>query len=309
MREGILSARISVVLALHDEMPAGNVHALARQSLEPSEYEVVIVDGWHAEGMADRVERSIAEASSDASIRVLRIARCGRAGAWNAGLKATGAPVVLLLADDCRPVPEMLERHLSLHRRRPEQHVAAIGPAVFPPELLGSPFRRWLDKSGRLFGVSFMDGEPPEMAGFFFGANASLKRAFLERIGPFDEVFPHHGWDDYEMGRRLFDAGMEIEYLADAVAFHEHPLTLAERRTIMREAGESAALFERARPLPEPWLGVTRRGRLSLWLEARRRQVAIVRTHSDEARGRYFDAILFREFARGYRGTRPRPPE
>lgn len=304
-----MSARVSVVVALHDDMPPGNVQALARQSIAPSDYEVVIVDGWHADGMADRVERYVAEAGGETWIRVLRIPRGGRAAAWNAGLAATSAPLVLLLADDCRPIPELVDRHLSFHRRRPERHVAAIGPVVFPPELLTSPFRRWLDQSGRLFGVSFTHGEPSEMAGFFFGANASLKRELLEGVGPFDQSFPHHGWDDYEMGRRLFDAGMEVRYLEGAFAYHEHPLTLSERRAIMREAGESAALFERARPLPEPWLGTTRRHPWLLWLEARRRHLGYLGTLDDGALGRYYDAVLFREFARGYRRGVPHQAE
>jgi GT2 family glycosyltransferase len=289
-----------VVIALHEDMPESNVHALARQSADPSTYEVLIVDGWHAPGVADRVERAIHGAAREAAMRVLRIPRAGRAKACNVGIAATTAPVVLLLADDCRPVPELLDRHLALHRTRPEPHVAALGPALFPPELRESPFRRWLDDSGRLFGVSFTRADPSAIAGFFFGANASVKRAFLERVGPFDEAFPHHGWDDFEMGQRLFEAGMEIEYLADAVTYHEHPITLAERRAVMQEAGESAAVFSRTRPLPEPWLSVTRRSHWFLWLRMQRRQAAFLARGDRTSMERYLDARLELDFARGY---------
>jgi GT2 family glycosyltransferase len=177
----------------------------------------------------------------------------GRAGALNAGIRAARTELVLLLADDFVPGPNLVAEHLAVHRQHPREHVAALGPALFPEAIRSDPFVRWLEDSGELFGVSFTTHADELGAAFFWAGNVSLKRGFLLAGKLFDERLAEHAWDDYELGRRLFERGMQVIYAPQAVAYHEHRLGFEERRAVMRTAGRAAAIFDSIYPRPHPW--------------------------------------------------------
>lgn len=179
--------------------------------------------------------------------------------------------------------------------------MVGLGPALFPPELRSSPFIRWLEDEGRLFGVSFARPDPGAMAAYFYGANTSVKRALLDRVGPFEEAFPHHGYDDHEMGLRLRRAGMEVEFLSEALAFHRHDITVADRIEVMRESAESVRILERLHPEDHTWDRVTRIPAWVFGAEAAARRAAAAITRSDAARSRYYSAVLRHAFVRAYR--------
>ena len=69
-------------------------------------------------------------------------------------------------------------------------------------------FRRWLEDQGMLWGVTLnhLTGTVPE--DFFYGANTSIKRRFLQQAGPFNESFTGLAGDDHEIGVRLSKMGM-----------------------------------------------------------------------------------------------------
>ncbi|MBI4261182.1 MAG: glycosyltransferase, partial [Actinobacteria bacterium] len=190
---------ISIVIALHDGRVGETIRALARQTVDPGLVEVVLVDAYCHPGVLAEAREVAGEVSGILQSRVVELPRSGRAVSWNRGIEEASAPLLLLLADDFVAAPGLVESHLALHLERPQDHVVGIGPAVFPPDDR-SAFMAWLEDSGRLLGVSFTRPDPELLPAFFYGANTSIKRSLLERAGPFDEAFPHHGWDDHEMG-------------------------------------------------------------------------------------------------------------
>ena len=132
---------------------------------------------------------------------------------------------------------------LKLHEDSPESHIVGIGPGLFTQKLREDPLCEWLEDSGDLFGVSFTSSEaiPPN---FFYGANTSMKRELFHEVGPFDEDFPYHTTDDWELGLRLTVIGIETVYLPDAIARHHHPVGLEERRKSMFRAGVSGSIYD-----------------------------------------------------------------
>jgi hypothetical protein len=168
------------------------------------------------------------------------------------------------------------------------------------------PFARWVEDSGELFGVSFTTGPYPEIAGFFYSANSSLKRRFLLGDNLFDErITPFDAWDDYELGLRLFERGLEIQYLPGASAIHDHELSLRERREMSRKAGAAAAAFDEIYPPPHSWTTGTEPSRSTLALAlgaASARSRHLVSGHMRD-RDAYWRQTLEREFVRGYRSV------
>jgi len=246
---GTYEATVVVALVPGGDCIGAIVAALRRQ--DERRFELVIVD---IRGAGPDEGRRLAAAAAGAGVdaRHVPLASARRAAANNVGIRLARTELVILLAHDFVPTPSFLSAHLALHRREPDRRVVGIGPGVFRPSLRADPFRRWIEDSGELFGASFT-GQHPFPRGFFYCANVSAKRRFLCEAGLFDEDFPHDAWDDCELGLRLVRKGMRSVLVPDAVAWHDHPVTLEERVRSMTKVGEAAAIFERKHEGPHPW--------------------------------------------------------
>jgi GT2 family glycosyltransferase len=161
----------------------------------------------------------------DFNLHYFRIQKGGRAAARNYGMRQSAGNILIFYASDFIATHRLLEHHLTLHEQNSGSEV-----------------------SGALFGTRLLPnntGIPPE---FFYGANTSIQKVFLNSVGPFDEVFPYDSVDDFEMGRRLLERGMKNVFLPGALAYHDHQISMEERRKAMREAGESTAIWDSKNP-------------------------------------------------------------
>jgi glycosyltransferase involved in cell wall biosynthesis len=187
----------------------------------------------------------VADAAAPADVAAdLRAAVPGASAARNAGWRAASSPLVLFLGDDILAGPGLVDAHLARHRAEPDDDVAVVGHVAWARELRPTPFMRWLD-GGIQFDFAGIRGEDAGWARFYT-ANASVKRAALERAGGFDEdAFPFL-YEDLDLARR---AGLRVRYAPGAAAEHLHPATLegwrarmaqiavAERRFVERHGG------------------------------------------------------------------------
>jgi len=296
-----------VVLPLHDHGRHEVLGALTRQTVPADSYEVLVCNpGEDIDWDAMLTEAGVRRETGTPTIRRLEADPSGgRAAALNRGIRVATGYIVVLLADDFVPVPNFLEEHRASHRADPRTHLAAVGPAIFPPEIRSDPFARWIEDSGVLFGARLADEPNALPEGFFYGANVSLKRRFLLDDQLFDERLPRHAWDDYELGRRLFARGMEVTYLPGALAWHEHPITLQERRQTMRWAGEAAAIYDEIYPAPHPWATGTDpcESTFELMVGAQWARGRHFLTRSEAHRIRYWERTLRRSFISGYRSV------
>ena len=290
---------ISVVSWLDHDRHAAFASAMGQQTLDPERYEVLLAGPRPP-------ARDVVDAISASKVKFLRSPEgAGRGGALNRGIREARGEIVLLLADDFIPSPQLVEEHLALHESDPRENVAGIGPGLFTEHMRRDPFPRWLEDSGELFGVSFTTGPYPEIEGFFYSANTSLKRGFLLGDNLFDDRITLEAWDDYELGRRLFARGLEIEYLPRASAIHDHALTMRERRAMMRKAGAAAAVYDEIYAPPHAWTTDIDPSTSTLALAlgaASARARHIVGRHTRD-RDAYYRQALEREFVRGYRSA------
>ena len=222
--------RLSVVIPTFnrpDALPR-TLAALERQTLAPSEFEVVVV------------EDAKNEAPVPGGVRTLRAETPGASAARNAGWRAAANPVVLFLGDDIVPARDMLERHARLHDEHPGDDVGVLGRVDWARGIKRTSFMKWLDH-GIQFDYGSINGTEAG-PGHLYTANVSLKRAALGRVGGFDAATFPFGYEDIDLGLRLFAGGFRLIYDrgAEAEHFHEPRLEQWQRRMVTQARAEKA---------------------------------------------------------------------
>ncbi|CAG0994873.1 hypothetical protein BURK1_02472 [Burkholderiales bacterium] len=248
----------SVIVALnpHDHDFTAVLDAWAVQAAA-GDYEVIVAhDGCRPTLGAEYASHRLRHASTP--VRLVDSAVNGRAASNNAGVRASRGDLLIFVADDFRPSRGLVAAHRTFHELigRP---AVGIGPGFFDEARRVEPFVRWLEDSGRIWGVSFTVGRFQWREDFFYVGNASMPRAVFDAVGGFDESFRHDLVDDWEFGERLRATGVTRHLVARAIAWHDHDVTLDERLVAGRRMGECAAEHERRAPMPPSWAAAVSR--------------------------------------------------
>ena len=204
--------------------------ALAEQTLPSTAFEVVVVRGRH--GGAPTVP------PEGLPIRVLDQEPAGPATLRNVGWRSTSAPLVAFTDDDCRPLPDWLER-LREAARGDQREVLVQGRTEPDP-----------DERHLLYGLarSLRVAEP---SGWYETCNMLYTRALLERLGGFDERFSGgprgpQGGEDTDLALRALRAGADFRFAERAVVWHAvHPRHMWDAVRDARRWSTIGSLVER----------------------------------------------------------------
>jgi GT2 family glycosyltransferase len=83
---------------------------------------------------------------------------------------------------------------------------------------------RWLD-DGVQFHFGALEGDEASWA-HLYGANSSIKRRFLERVGGYDEERLPYLYEDIDWGYRAREHGLRVLYNRRAIVDHWRPMSL-----------------------------------------------------------------------------------
>jgi GT2 family glycosyltransferase len=267
--------------------------SIAAQTHPHDALELIMVDA-HARPSAAAAFEAFRARHPVLSASRLHCATAARASGSNlAAAHATG-DLLIFLADDFDPSPDLVAAHVAYHTLNPELGAVGIGPGLFPDCVRRDFFARWLEDSGQIFGVPMRRTMAAWPRTFYYAGNASIKRAKFEALGGFDERFVHDAWDDYEFGLRWAASGGYSQFVAAAMATHRHALSFEERRAVMERAGESARTLELLHPdAGHEW-------RALLGREAQRRHPVLDEDAPTHARIAFYAEELEAAFRRGY---------
>ena len=261
--------QLSVVLATYAraDVLLANLEHLAKQTLSPEAYEVIVVD----DGSPDNTEAVCREFISRApyELRYLRHDNRGPGYTQNRGIRAAKAPLILLIADDILLKPEALAAHVAAHARYGDSRVAILGNVRQSPDLPPTTFQRKWDpfELGRLAAHEEL---PYSM---FWACNISIDRTFMLQRGMFNDERGPAGaaaHEDVEVGHRLAAHGLRLFHEPAALGYHFHPETLETAIARSYQRGQNwHAAFKR---MPNPELVIRQRLHgLSTLLVLRRR--------------------------------------
>ena len=192
-----------------------------RQTAPVGSFELLVVAD-RKEPDLDAVDAAIGERPYP--VRRLVGSVAGLSANRNTGWAAASAPVVLFTDNDTIPVPRLVEEHIAWHERHPEENVAVVGHVRWAKGIEVTPFMKWLD-DGVQFHFGSLEGDEASWA-HLYGANSSIKRSFLERVGGYDEERLPYLYEDIDWGYRAREHGVRVLYARRAIVDHWRPMTL-----------------------------------------------------------------------------------
>ena len=256
---------VSVVIPTHQRREAlGTVlESLARQSVEPGCYEVVVSVDASTDGTVEMLEGF--EAPFD--LRWVSPEGRGRAAACNAAVAAARGEVTIILDDDMRVVPEFVERHRSHHP--PGSRRCVLGAVPVELDRASSHAARYVKDKFDAHLSRLSDPEHLALPRSFFTGNASLRTETMRAAGGFDDSFGIYGNEDVELALRLREDGVELGYDPEALAYQTYDKnlaglqrdTLAKGRTTVQLARRHPEVFPDLRlanpdDSSRPWLAI-----------------------------------------------------
>ena len=294
------SLRLSVVIPTYGkaETLVKVLDHLETQTLPREAFEVLVVDDGSPDDTPERMARIAATTSL--RLRSLRHENRGVSATRNRGAREANAPIVLFIQDDIVATPDLLARHLELHRRHPEPTAAAVGRVTWPPDWPLDHFMYWLDHGGPQFHYDEILGRKTITFKHFYTCNVSLKRqAILDN--PFDEEIVY-GFEDIELAHRLQARSFTFYFDERALGYHYHRRSFENFRRRQFKAGQSLYVAFRNHPELVGLTGITETSSLKR-LRTRVRGLALPLARRLGARRtieKYWRARLDEELIRGY---------
>jgi len=197
---GLAPREISVVIptrnraALLDESLA----SLAAQTAS-GRFDVIVV----SDGSTDHTSAICDRWAAQMPLALVESPAAGISVAKNIGVDVATAPLLLFFDDDDVADPDLVSRHLEMHRLYPLEHVAVLGFTDWSPRLVVTEVMRFVTEVGcYLFGYPHLRHGQAYDYRFFWGGRSSCKRSLLVRAGGFRPEFTF-GSEDIEAGFRI----------------------------------------------------------------------------------------------------------
>jgi GT2 family glycosyltransferase len=203
------------------------LQALARQDLDPGDYEIVVADDAASEATRNFVAELAKQSPARMSYVPVTEAH-GPAAARNCGWRQARGEYLAFTDDDCEPAPDWLRNGLSALEHGAD---AAAGRVVVPRPVRPTDYER--DVAGL---------ERAE----FVTANCFCRRAALEAVGGFDEAFRAAWREDSDLHFSLLEAGYTVVRAENAVVVHPvRPATWGVSLKQQRKAIFEALLYKK----------------------------------------------------------------
>jgi len=254
--------KVTVVVPTHNRRAAvlRLLEALAMQTASPATFHAVVV----VDGSTDDTAEALRARTFPFPLEVVQQPALGPAAARNEGARRAAGRILLFLDDDVQPDAQVIAAHLALHAEAENR----VGIGMLPPVAEGDALfpkilRFWwmrmqetLLRSGHRF--SFKD----LLSGHF-----SIARSRFDALGGFDPALRCH--EDYELGFRAIQAGMDFRVARGTRAFHHDDTTIEKVFRRKLEEGMADVALGRRHPalvggLPFAWEGHTSRKKRAL---------------------------------------------
>lgn len=207
------------------------LYSLLRQSINPLEYEIIVVNDGSTDDTQDVLQKFKQE-NGDRKIRICNLkGNRGVAQARNQGIKMARGTIIFFTDDDVHVPALWMEKYLEIYKKNPE--VAGVCGWTFSPirHVHRNIFEQFIYITQRLnwgmdidffeyktgdSNATFKSLSPPFIKGMvptIHGGNMSFKKIVLDNIAGFNESIPGaYAVEDVELGLRVQTAGYIMYY-------------------------------------------------------------------------------------------------
>jgi glycosyltransferase involved in cell wall biosynthesis len=203
--------RVSVIVPAYNAAATigSCIAALGAQAMDPSLYEVIVVDDGSTDETVTLAEQAAAASRADVRLVSMQENR-GPAAARNEGVRAARGEILAFTDADCEAAPAWLVRGLGALDAEPA--LAAVEGRTDPKGEVGTLTHQMRNDTG----------------GLWMTCNMLYRRDALERAGGFDERFRVAFLEDSDLAFAVMEDGGRIAWVPDAIVDH---LVLHEGRS------------------------------------------------------------------------------
>lgn len=205
-------------------------------------YEIICSDDASSDNTVEIIEEF-----TDLPITILRNEHGGASRARNAALKIAKGEIVIFTGDDIFPDMDFVNHHYENHLKFGDK-ICTLGRIEWHKDIKMNHLMYHITNIGcEQFGFA---GLPPySLTDFrhFYTSNISVSKKELDSLDKhFDLTFDKYGFEDIELGYRLFENGVRIFYDPDLVAYHHHIYADVDKFcNRQNSAGDQMVVFSR----------------------------------------------------------------
>jgi GT2 family glycosyltransferase len=243
-----MSPSLSIIIPTHNrrEQLRRGLEALARQTIDLQEFEVVVV----ADGCTDGTLEMLGDYRPGYALQAVSLPGQGPAAARNAGAAAARGTLLVFLDDDIVAEAGFVAAHLQAQRDSGEKVVIGYLPPVLTTQsgFFRTALHNWWEtmfdrmrRPGHRF--SYRD---------LLSGNFSLPAGLFARLGGFNTDLRCH--EDYEFGMRLVQSGVLFFFAPQALGYHHEKTNISRSLRRKFEEGEADVVLGRLHPELRPSL-------------------------------------------------------
>ena len=188
----------------------------------PVEAEIVVVDNASTDDTSAVVKKW--SESCAFPVQLLHEPRKGLARARNCALRGARGDLLVFTDDDCRLSEEFVQD--ALRHDAGDAGLVIRGGRVELGDPKDLPFSIKTDKVVQRCHKELYPVNGRELGAAIIGANMTMRRALVDRLGFFDERFgaggPFHGGEEVDYVYRAYLSGILVEYVPDLLVLHFH---------------------------------------------------------------------------------------
>ena len=239
---------LSVIIATYNrrERLRACLAALTLQSQPAGDFEVIVV----VDGSTDGTEEMLAGLQLPYALQVISQNNSGQSRALNRGVEAARGRACLFLDDDILASPELIQRHLAVHREEPNR--VGIGQIETRLPAKARWFAEGFARSWREHYAKLNQRLRAPLWTDCYGGNLSVPKAAFAQVGGFATDLLR-GYD-VELAYRLQTSGASFVYLPEAVGCQDERKEFGELTADSENAGKASVDMWRRYPATLPHL-------------------------------------------------------